>query len=56
MVFLKGCTKCGGDVILDSDMYGKYIKCLQCGFLKDVVNNDKQIAAEIEAGKQAEAA
>ena len=56
MVFLKGCAKCGGDVLLDRDMYGKYIKCLQCGFLKDVVGDDQQIAAKVEADSQPEAA
>lgn len=31
MVRLKGCTKCGGDITLDNDMYGYYVSCLQCG-------------------------
>ena len=31
MIRLKGCTKCGGDINLENDMYGYYVSCLQCG-------------------------
>ena len=36
MLKLKGCPKCQGALYLASDMYGKYINCLQCGFTKDL--------------------
>jgi hypothetical protein len=29
--FFKACPKCKGDMYLDSDVYGAYRKCLQCG-------------------------
>ena len=35
----RSCPLCHGDVFLDKDEYGWYLKCLQCGFeseLKDL--------------------
>ena len=36
MLKLKGCPKCQGALNLASDMYGKYVNCLQCGFSRDL--------------------
>lgn len=33
---LKGCPKCRGDLYFSEDMFGKYLSCLQCGYLRDV--------------------
>lgn len=41
MFFLKACPKCHGDLYLDSDSYGTFIECLQCGLLRDLA--DQQI-------------
>jgi hypothetical protein len=30
------CSKCGGSVYLDSDYFGWYEECLQCGFVSDL--------------------
>ena len=27
----KRCSKCGGNIYLDKDLYGWYGQCLQCG-------------------------
>jgi predicted nucleic acid-binding Zn-ribbon protein len=32
---LKGCTRCGGDVVVDRDEHGWYQECLQCGWMAD---------------------
>ena len=45
MIKFKGCPKCGGDLYLKEDMFGKFLDCLQCGYLKDVS------AEKVEAGK-----
>jgi hypothetical protein len=37
MIWLKECPRCQGDLILDQDHYGKYRTCLQCGYLRDLV-------------------
>jgi hypothetical protein len=31
LIWPKGCQKCGGDLTPESDFYGAYVKCLQCG-------------------------
>ncbi len=39
MILLKACQRCHtGDVVTDRDMYGLYILCLQCGYMKDLAN------------------
>jgi hypothetical protein len=30
-VIPKGCDRCGGDLFFQSDRYGDYFGCLQCG-------------------------
>lgn len=32
MLLFKSCPKCNGDVELNNDMDGDYVKCLMCGF------------------------
>lgn len=36
MLYLKACPRCTGDINADSDMHGMFLKCLQCGFSKDL--------------------
>ena len=36
MLKLKGCPRCQGTLNLASDMYGRYVNCLQCGFIRDL--------------------
>ena len=36
MFYFKACTKCRGDLTLEKDAYGDYLKCMQCGKLIDV--------------------
>ena len=36
MVWMKNCPRCGGDIYCESDVYGSYIECAQCAFLRDV--------------------
>ncbi len=31
MYYFKACEKCMGDLYLDRDSYGSFLKCLQCG-------------------------
>ena len=31
MFWLKRCPQCGGDLMDESDVYGTFIGCLQCG-------------------------
>ena len=36
MYFLKQCPRCHGDLTTDSDQYGDFVSCLQCGLCKDI--------------------
>lgn len=31
MIQFKACTRCRGDLYTESDRYGAYVACLQCG-------------------------
>jgi hypothetical protein len=35
MIQFKSCPRCQGDVHVNSDWYGEYQNCLQCGWSKD---------------------
>ena len=34
MFLLKACPRCSGDLREDSDKYGRFLLCLQCGYHK----------------------
>ena len=36
MYFLKQCPSGNGDLATDSDQYGDFVSCLQCGLCKDI--------------------
>ncbi|HZP26807.1 MAG TPA: hypothetical protein VFB90_07140 [Dehalococcoidia bacterium] len=36
MIWHKGCPRCQGDVWVESDIYGDYVTCVQCGMLGEV--------------------
>ena len=37
MIKFKVCPRCHGDLYLNEDIFGKYVNCLQCGYMKDPV-------------------
>ena len=36
MLELKACPRCAGDLYKNRDLYGNYVECLQCGYMKDL--------------------
>ena len=36
MMLFKACQRCGGDLRETSDIYGRYMQCIQCGNVKDL--------------------
>jgi hypothetical protein len=38
MIWLKQCPRCQGDLVLDQDHYGSFKTCVQCGYLRDLVD------------------
>jgi hypothetical protein len=37
---IKRCEKCGGNIYVDEDRFGKYTCCLQCGSTEDYKSKD----------------
>ena len=40
MMYLRECPKCNGDLNAEEDIHGRYVSCMQCGYLKDVSSED----------------
>ena len=36
MIKFKECPRCQGDLYITEDTFGKYLSCLQCGYLRDL--------------------
>ena len=36
MMILRGCDRCGGDLLECGDQYGQYLRCMQCGWHKEL--------------------
>ena len=52
MIQFKGCPRCGGDLCQAEDMFGKYLSCFQCGFLRDLAEKPKEPRKPVAAGEQ----
>ena len=48
MLLLKACPKCKGDVELASDMHGDYVRCLMCGFSRNMPDVARRVDAAPE--------
>ena len=38
--WFKECPRCGGDLHEESDIYGRYVSCVQCGY---IVNQAEEV-------------
>ena len=36
MMYLKECPKCHGDLIAGEDVDGKFLSCIQCGYIREL--------------------
>ena len=54
MIKFKFCPKCRGDLYLAEDIFGKYLSCLQCGYLKDLPLVEQQPAPAPMGGEERE--
>ena len=41
MLQIKACPRCAGDLHTNRDLYGNYVECLQCGYMKDLPDPNK---------------
>ena len=51
MIKFKDCPRCRGDLYLSQDIYGKFYSCMQCGYLRDVIEINEH---RFQSGKKAE--
>lgn len=49
MFWTKSCTRCGGDLYLEHDIYGTYRICLQCGAIRDEEETRSLVPATTES-------
>ena len=52
MLYFKACPRCKGDVHRDRDVYGEYLKCLQCGHMVDLVKIHGQLTMNAAEGRE----
>ena len=50
MIRFKACPKCRGDLYETEDTFGKFLNCIQCGYLKDL----EIPVAEVQSDKKAD--
>ena len=48
MMILKACPRCQGDLMEQDDQYGHYLRCMQCGWHKDLKNPNYAPLTEAE--------
>jgi ribosomal protein S27AE len=50
MLTHKQCPKCGGNIYLSADYYGRYEQCLQCGYTcdLDVIDDHQKQAVQVK--------
>ncbi len=53
MLYLKACPRCRGDVKYERDVYGRYLECLQCGFLLSSKSEGNTASSEKSTGEKA---
>lgn len=51
MIKFKDCPRCRGDLYLTQDIYGKFYSCMQCGYLRDVIEINEPL---FRSGKKVE--
>ena len=53
-ILFKACPRCSGEVHVNSDMYGWYLECLQCGYMAEY--SDELVAALTQSSQRKELA
>ena len=50
MIYFKACPKCHGDLFGDTDVYGPYIACAQCGHYLSAMDEARFAQSPLRAG------
>ena len=48
MIHFKACPRCRGDVHVSSDIYGRYMECLQCGYEYEAAEEGARALPDLE--------
>ena len=48
MLMLKGCPRCKGDLYLHRDHDGPFLSCMQCGYIKDLDDENPPIRVRVK--------
>ncbi len=56
MLKLKACPRCRGDMHTNRDMHGAYTHCLQCGYMRDLVDDRSGLKSLLEFVKDRKSA
>ena len=55
MIKFKECPRCQGDLYITEDGFGRYLSCLQCGYLRDLAQPvpDSQMESRLDSAPAA---
>lgn len=48
MMLFKACQRCAGDLRETSDIYGRYMQCIQCGNVMDIPTEKVAVALPVD--------
>ena len=51
MYYFKACPRCHGDLFEDTDVYGPYIACMQCGHYITAANEAGLTQSDLNPGR-----
>ena len=52
MFLLKACPRCHGDLYFDGNPYDSFLRCIQCGYTRDIQAKNVPIGAVALPGQQ----
>ncbi len=50
MMYFKACPRCKGDLYTNSDLYGEYKECLQCGYIEEIARDKAYSRLQVSYG------
>ena len=53
MIKFKECPRCQGDLYLTEDAFGRFLSCMQCGYLRDLEQPAREPAPVAAIPRQA---
>ena len=54
MIKFKECQRCKGDLYLAEDSFGRYLSCMQCGYLRDLEQSARELGPVAATARKVE--